>query len=65
MPTHGSLTKAGKVRNQVVRDLGFGSPYDMYHAFEKRRKKRKSFPRLSNRRKFVQRILSQEELGGD
>jgi len=63
MPTHGSLTKAGKVRNQVVRDLGFGSPYDMYHAFEERRRKRrkrKNFPRIRYRQNFKKRIVQEE-----
>jgi len=49
MPTHGSLTKAGKVRSatNALR-------------VESRGPKRKTSPRTENRRKYVKRFLSGE-----
>ena len=46
MPTHGSLTKAGKVRDQSRKH----SP-DYGRSWSKDRKKRKG-PRMRNRRKY-------------
>jgi len=58
-PTHGSLTKAGKVRNQVLRDLGFSSPQERYEKYKARRKKKSKFPRMRNRVNFKKRFSRQ------
>jgi len=51
MPTHGSLTKAGKVRDQVRRDTR--------HLEKKPR--RKTTPIRQNRRKYYNKFLKPKE----
>ena len=56
--THGSLTKAGKVRDQVWQDRGLGSFANRQKYWEdKKKKSRKLSPRLNNRRKYYNRFL--------
>jgi len=54
----GSLTKAGKVRDQVRRQRGLTQTSLPDYYKQQREKRRKTTPRTENRRKFERRALN-------
>lgn len=56
--THGSLTKAGKVREQVWADKGLTHTSIADYYKEKRAKRRKTNPRTENRRLYKMALAS-------
>lgn len=56
--THGSLTKAGKVRDQVMRNRGLNIGGMQEHFKRRREERRKTTPRGSNRSKYTRRVAS-------
>ena len=56
--THGSLTKAGKVRDQVMRDRGLSLGGMEAYYQRKREERRKTSPIRSNRSRYAKRVAS-------
>ena len=57
--THGSLTKAGKVRDQVWQDSGLTKTNLPDYWIEKRKNRKKTIPRTQNRRKYLRWLAKQ------